>query len=367
MPEGLPWGVMSVGWRMAASRPPNLPFPNAENLKINPGRILLGALALLLLIGAMSCFYQVPANSVAVVQRFGKFLDITQPGLNFKLPFGVDRVTVVETRRQLKLEFGYGSQGATNYYQYNQDRFEMDKERNMVTGDLNAAVVEWVVQFKIGNARDFVFNFIEPQATLRDMSEAVMREVIGDRTIDEVLTVGRQEIEVKALERLQEVVSGLKMGLLIEQVQLGNVNPPAEVKDSFDEVNRAQQEKESSINKANGEYNRVIPEARGKAEQSISQAEGYATQRVNQAEGDAARFTALLTEYQKAPEVTRKRIYLETLTEVLPAIPGKVIVDDRVPQFLPLMQLRAGGTAAPVSQPAPVQTAPSNPQRPSFR
>ncbi|MEN3941439.1 FtsH protease activity modulator HflK [Prosthecobacter sp. SYSU 5D2] len=338
---------------MAASRPPSLPFPNADNLKINPGRILLGVLALLIGIGVLSSFYQIPANSVGVVQRFGKYLDTTQPGLNFKLPFGIDQVTQVEIRRQLKLEFGYGTRGASNEFQFNKDFSEMEKEKNMVTGDLNAAVVEWVVQFKIDEARNFVFNFIEPQSTLRDLSEAVMREVVGDRSIDEVLTVGRQEIEVKALERLQTIVSSLAMGIQIDQIQLGNVNPPAEVKDSFDEVNRAQQQKESSINQANGEYNRVIPEARGKAEQSISQAEGYATQRVNQAEGDATRFTALLAEYQKAPEVTKKRIYLETLGEVLPSIPGKVIIDDRVPQFLPLMNLQQKLPAAAAPTPVP--------------
>lgn len=336
---------------MAASRPPNLPFPNPANLQINPVRILLGVLVLLAIIGVISSFYQVPAYSVGVVQRFGKYLNTTQPGLNFKLPFGIDRVTQVEVRRQLKLEFGYGTRGASNQYQYNEDSSDMANERNMVTGDLNAAVVEWVVQFHIEDARDFVFNFMEPQSTLRDMSEAVMREVIGDRSIDEVLTVGRQEIEVQALKRLQEIVLNLDMGVRIDQVQLGNVNPPLEVKESFDEVNRAQQQKEASINKANGEYNRVIPEARGKADQSISQAEGYATQRVNQAQGDATRFTALLTEYTKAPEVTKKRIYLETLAEILPTIPGKIIVDDRVPQFLPMMQLQPNASA-PISSPS---------------
>lgn len=297
-------------------------------------------MALIVGIGLLSSFYQVPASSVGVVQRFGKYLDTTQPGLNFKLPFGIDQVTQVEVRRQLKLEFGYGSRGATNEYQYNEDYQDMANEKNMVTGDLNAAVVEWVVQFHISDARDFVFNFIEPQSTLRDMSEAVMREVIGDRSIDEVLTVGRQEIEVQALQGLQAIATTLDMGVHIDQVQLGNVNPPAEVKDSFDEVNRAQQQKESAINQANGEYNRVIPEARGIAEQAVSQAEGYATQRVNEAEGDAAKFTALLTEYLKAPEVTKKRIYLETLGEVLPNIPGKIVIDDQVPQFLPMMNLQ---------------------------
>ena len=337
---------------MADPRLPQLPFPRQVPLRLNPRRVLAGVLAALLLVGVFSSFYQVPASAVGVVQRFGRYLDTTNPGLNFKLPFGIDEVTQVEVRRQLKLEFGYGSRGATNEYQSNPNYEEMELEKNMVTGDLNAAVVEWVVQFHIADARDFVFNFHEPQATLRDLSESVMREVVGDRSIDEVLTVGRQEIEVKALERLQSIVTTLDMGVHVDQVQLGNVNPPAEVKDSFDEVNRAQQEKESSINQANGEYNRVIPEARGKAEQSISQAEGYATRRVNEAEGDANRFTALMTEYQKAPEVTKRRIYLETLGEVLPAIPGKIIVDERVPQFLPLMHLQQNNRPATPKAPA---------------
>lgn len=301
----------------------------------------LGMMLLALALGSVvSAFYQVPINSEAIVQRFGRFVEITQPGLHFKLPWGIDEVTLVETKRQLKLEFGYGSRGATNEHQFNHDFEDMELEKNMVTGDLNAAVVEWVVQFHISDARAYVFNFIEPQATLRDLSESVMREVVGDRTIDEVLTVGRQEMEVKALERLQLIASTLNMGVHIDQVQLGNVNPPSQVKDSFDEVNRAQQQREAAINAANGEYNRVIPEARGKAEQSISQSEGYATERINRAEGDATRFTALLTEYKKAPEVTKKRIYLETLGEVLPTVPGKIIVDDKVPQFLPLMHLQ---------------------------
>ena len=329
---------------MAINQPNTLPFDPAS-FRLNPARVLLAVLALLVVIGGFSSFYQVPASSVAIVQRFGKYLTTKEPGLHFKLPFGLDQVTFVEVRRQLKLEFGYGTRGALNDYQYNRDGGDMELEKNMVTGDLNAAVVEWVVQFHISEARAYVFNFLEPQTTLRDLSESVMREVVGDRSIDEVLTVGRQEMEVKALEKLQTIASTLNMGIHIDQVQLGNVNPPLEVKDSFDEVNRAQQQKESSINQANGEYNRVIPEARGKAEQSVSQAEGYATPRVNEAEGDTARFKALLTEYQKAPAVTKKRIYLETLSEVLPNVPGKIIIDDKVPQFLPLMNLQPNKTA----------------------
>lgn len=335
---------------MASPNSPHMPFPGPQNLPVNTGQILFGLVGLLVVIGALSSFYQVPAESVGVVQRFGKYLDTAQPGLNFKLPFGIDRVTLVETRRQLKLEFGYGTSGSTNEFQTNRDRQDQTLEKNMVTGDLNAAVVEWVVQFTIADARDYLFNFLAPQQTLRDMSESVMREVVGDRTVDEVLTVGRQEIEARAFERLVEISRSLKMGVQIDQVQLGNVNPPLEVKSSFDEVNRAQQEKETAINQANSEYNRVIPEARGKAEQSISQAEGYATKRVNEAEGDATRFSALLAEYEKAPEVTRRRLYLETLQEVLPGISGKIIVDDKIPQFLPLMHLQPGANPQPAAR-----------------
>lgn len=329
-----------------------LPFPEPGKFRLNPMKILFGVVAVVLAFGLLSSFYQVPINSEAIVQRFGKFLTITEPGLHFKLPWGIDSVTLVETKRQLKLEFGYGSRGAQNEYQYNSDFDDMEQEKNMVTGDLNAAVVEWVVQFHIADARAYVFNFLEPQATLRDLSESVMREVVGDRTIDEVLTVGRQEMEVKALERLQTIASGLNMGVHIDQVQLGNVNPPAEVKSSFEAVNSAQQQREAAINQANGEYNRVIPEARGKAEQSISQAEGYASERKNRAEGDANRFSAMLTEYKKAPAVTKKRIYLETLGEVLPTVVGITIVDDKVPQFLPMMHLRQAQPAAQTQAPA---------------
>lgn len=334
-----------------ASRPPPLPT-SAPALKISPTKIAAALGGVLVLVGVFSSYYQVPPTSVAVVQRLGKFLEITQPGLHFKLPFGVDTYQVVETRRQMKLEFGYSTPGATNPYQFSRYQDEQDNEKNMVTGDLNAAVVEWAVQFHIHDAQAYVFNYKEPQRTLRDLSEAVMREVVGDRTIDEVLTIGRQEIEVKALQRLQASADNLGLGVQVNAVQLGNVNPPAEVKDSFNEVNRSQQEKESMVNQANGEYNRVVPRAKGEAEQRISEAEGYATKRVNEAEGDAARFTALLAEYEKAPEVTKMRIYLETLSEVLPYVPGKTIVDEKVPQFLPMMQLKQNTAPPQPSTPA---------------
>ncbi len=325
------------------------PFPDPTQIRLDPKRILIGFVLLFLAIGVYSGIYQVPTNSVAVVQRFGKQLETVPPGLHFKLPWGIDMATIVEVERQQKLEFGIATRGATNIYQ-NSDFEEQQREKNMVTGDLNAVQVEWEVQYHVEDPVAYLFNFREPLATLRDLAEAVMREVVGDRTVDEVLTIGRQEMELKALERLRSLVSTLKMGVFIDLIQLGNVNPPTLVKASFNEVNSAQQEKESAINQASGEYNRVIPRARGEAVQKISAAEGYATKRINEAEGDAARFIALLVEYKKAPEVTKRRMYLETMSAVLPTVPGKIILDERASSFLPLLNLRQ---SAPQSAPAP--------------
>lgn len=325
------------------------PFANAPQISFNPRLILTGVIGLFLAVGLFSGVYQVPAESVAVVQRFGGYLKTETPGLHFKLPWGIDQITLVEILRQQKLEFGFGTQGATNPYQYADTR-DQEEEKTMVTGDLNTALVEWVVQYHISDPVAYVFNFREPVPTLRDLSQAVMREVVGDRTVDEVLTIGRQEMETRCAERLRELVATLNMGVRIDQIQLGNINPPADVQASFSDVNRAKQEKESAINTASGNYYQIIPKARGEAEQKIKGAEGYAAKRVNEAEGDAARFTSVLAEYLKAPEVTKKRLYLETMGEVLSQVPGKIILDDKASSFLPLMNLRQ---AEPQTNPAP--------------
>lgn len=305
-------------------------------------RVLRWVLPLILVIWAIvSTYYTVPANSVGVILRFGKFSSIQPPGLHFKLPFGIDELTIVADKRQLKLEFGFSTPGATNP---NQPSDDPNREKSMVTGDLNAALVEWVVQYRIGDPQLFLFHARDPEWTLRDLSEATMREIIGDRTVDEVITVGRQEIESKALERLRALVTEYQLGLTVDQLQLNNVNPPREVQASFNEVNKAQQERENMINVANGEYNKVVPRAKGEAEQKISEAEGYKLKRVNEAMGDVTAFTAVLAEYLKAPEVTRTRLYLETMAEVLPSIRQKTIVDEKVTQLLPLL---------PSSSPAP--------------
>jgi membrane protease subunit HflK len=289
-----------------------------------------------------------------VVQRFGRFKTVVEPGLRFKLPFGIDSVTKVPVRRQMKMEFGFGTYaGATNPDQFSK---EPDLEKTMVTGDLNAAEVEWVVQYHISDPQDFLFNVRDPGGTLRDVSESVMREVVGDRLVDEVLTFGRAEMQGDMLTKLQALVTKLELGVYIDQVQLNRVHPPKPVQSSFDEVNKAQQERETMVNVANGEYNKVVPRAKGEAEQKISEAEGYAIKRINEAEGDVARFKALLAQYEKAPEVTRQRFYLETMAEVIPQLGSKIILDSEARQFLPLMQLQQLAPLPAPQAPAARQT-----------
>jgi membrane protease subunit HflK len=236
----------------------------------------------------------------------------------------------------LKLEFGFFTPNYTNPDQIGAAQTE---EKSMVTGDLNAALVEWVVQYRIDDPKQYLFDVRNPGQTLRDLSEAAMREIIGDRTVDEVITIGRQDIEVSALSRMQELAQRYKLGVRVDQVQLKNVNPPAEVQASFNEVNRAQQDRENAINIANGDYNDAVPKAKGQADQAIRAAEGYQFKRVNEAEGDIASFNAILEQYIKAPEITRTRLYLETMGDVLPQMGQKIIIDDSMRQLLPILPL----------------------------
>jgi membrane protease subunit HflK len=297
--------------------------------------ILIVTIALVGLV-AWTAYYTVPSDSVAVVQRFGKYLKNVPPGLHFKLPLGVDVATIVPIKRQLKQEFGFTTPGGSDPFQSSRDG---RRETQMVTGDLNAALVEWVVQYRISDPVKFLFDVREPRGTLRDVSESVMREVVGDRTVDEVITIGRQEIETEALTKMQALSTKYAMGISIDQVQLKNINPPEPVQGSFNEVNQAQQEKEKLINEARRDYNKVIPLAEGEKDQRIREADGYRLKRINEAEGDAARFTALLAEYIKAPAVTRRRIYIETLQDVMPGIRSKIIVDEQTRSILPLLNL----------------------------
>jgi membrane protease subunit HflK len=210
----------------------------------------------------------------------------------------------------------------------------------MLTGDLNLADVEWVVQYRISDPYKYLFKVREPVSTMRDISEACMRQIVGDRTVNEVLTVGRAEIAAIVHKEIQELCTEYSLGLKIEQVILQDVTPPDPVKDAFNAVNQAQQEKETLINQARSEYNKIIPKARGQAEETIQTATGYAAERVNNALGEAARFNALYREYIKAPEITKQRLYLETMQKVIPKLGNKIITDEKGNNVLPLLQMQ---------------------------
>jgi membrane protease subunit HflK len=287
-------------------------------------------------------YFQVEPDEVGVVQRFGRHVGTADPGPHVKIPFGVDRVTKVPVQRTLKLELGFRTQRADVKSEFAPQTPETAAEAAMLTGDLNVAVVEWVVQYKIKDPVRYLFHVREPLSTFRDMTEAVMRQVVGDHSVDEVITIGRESIALEAKQQLQDLCNLYGIGIEVQQLVLQDVNPPEPVKPAFNEVNQAIQEKERAINDAWADYNKSVPKAKGEADQAIRSAEGYALERVNKAEGDASRFNALYEEYRKAPVVTRKRIYLETLAQVLPRIEKKVVLDDKAKGFLPLLQLEGG-------------------------
>ena len=317
---------------------------NIEKLNLPPqlGKILeywrLIVPLLLLVITLWSSIFQISTEEVGVITRFGKYVRQVEPGLNLKIPFAED-VYKVPVERQQKLEFGFRTVKAGVNTQYSESSSAKD-ESLMLTGDLNLAEVQWVVQYRVDDAYKNLFKVRNPQSTLRIISEAATRQIVGDRTVNEVLTVGRTEIGIKLQELIQQICREYLMGIKIEQVVLQDVNPPEPVKAAFNAVNEAQQEKETLINQAKSEYNKVIPKARGQAEETIQQAEGYSAQRVNNADGKAARFTALYNEFVKAPEVTKRRIYLETMTKVIPEIGNVVITDQEGNNVLPLLQMQ---------------------------
>ncbi|KZN30852.1 membrane protein [Pseudoalteromonas luteoviolacea CPMOR-2] len=334
--NGNPWGNGSKS-------PPTLNnlFKKFFNYKKNapkkpPFHFLITVSIVIILLSVWSSVYTVPSDSVAVIQRFGKFSHTEQPGLHFKLPLNIDKSTIVAVKRQLKQEFGFSTHGNDARNQSSRQTLGL-KETQMVTGDLNAALIEWVVQYRIDEPTKFLFEVREPSETLRHVSESVMREVVGDRTVDEVITIGRQEIESEALSKMQALSTKYAMGIRIDQVQLKNINPPQPVQASFNEVNQAQQEKEKLINEARRDYNKVIPLALGEKDQRIREADGYRLKRINEAKGDAARFQALYVEYLEAPDVTTKRIYLETMEQVLPNIRSKIILNHTEHNVLPLL------------------------------
>jgi membrane protease subunit HflK len=297
--------------------------------------VVIAAAAIILLVGSI---YQVSPEEIGVILRFGKFVRTSDPGLHFKLPLGIEKLTRVPVQRQLKLEFGFRTTKPGIRSEYRSTP-ETAKESLMLTGDLNVVIVEWIVQYKIKNPYNFLFKLRNVEDTFRSMNEAVIRRIVGDNSVDEVITVGRARIANEAKEELQHLCDVYEIGIDVNQLIFQDVNPPDPVKPSFNEVNEALQEKERKINEAWSEFNQEIPKAQGEAEQMIRAAEGYATERVNRAQGDASLFGSVYKEYARAPLVTRRRLFLETLNEILPKIKRKVIVDEKQKSVLPLLNL----------------------------
>ncbi|WP_376692472.1 FtsH protease activity modulator HflK [Wenzhouxiangella sp. EGI_FJ10409] len=304
------------------------------------GKIIIGiAIVIALIWGAFSAFYTVQPEERAVIKRFGAVIGITDPGLHFKIPFGIDQVQRVATERVLKQEFGFRTQGTRQGGRSTYSSQDFEAESLMLTGDLNMIDVEWVVQYRIADPIQFLYEMREPTRTLRDISESVMRRIVGNMLGSEVLTIGRVEIQQKAQVEIQEIMDGYDSGIRINTVEMQDVVPPPAVQPAFNEVNEARQERERMINEAQKRVNQEIPNAEGAALRTVAEAEGYATERINRAMGESTRFSAVLNEYLQAPEVTRSRLYLETLNEVLPNIGQVLVVQDGQISPLPLLDV----------------------------
>lgn len=286
----------------------------------------------------LSSFYTVDADEVGVIQRFGKYVETMQPGLHMKIPFGIETVKKVKVQRVLKEEFGYRTQtpGVRSTY----EETDYSSESLMLTGDLSCALVEWIVQYRIKDPKAYLFHVRDITGTIRDLTQSAMRQVVGDHSVDEVIITNRQEISLEVRDLLQQLLDHTETGVDIVTVNLQDVNPPGPVQPAFNAVNEAKQERERIINEALEAYNKVIPQAQGEAEQLLRQAEGYSVNRVNRARGDADKFLAIWQEYSRARDVTRRRMYLETMLEVMPRVKEVYIIDDKQSNLIPLLQMR---------------------------
>jgi membrane protease subunit HflK len=289
----------------------------------------------------LTSFYSVDQDEVGIIRRFGRYDRTTSPGLHWKLPFNIEQLDKVKVKRVFKEEFGFRTSQPGIRTQYASKAY--DDESLMLTGDLNVLDVSWIVQFRIHDPVHVLFDVREPLQTVRDLSEAVMREVIGDYSVNEAITMRKNEINLEVRQKLQALLNTYQSGIQVDKVELQEVLPPEMVKASFNEVNEAEQEREKMVNEAWEAYNKIIPKARGQAEKTVKEAEGYALARVNRAEGDAAKFLETWSAYKNAKDVTRRRLYLETLEDVIPRA-GKIFVfEPKANSVLPLLKLNEGG------------------------
>lgn len=304
---------------------------------------VVGVVAIL----AWSSWYTVQPEETAVVQRFGRYVRSDGPGLHFKIPFGIETVRTVPTARVLKEEFGFRTLTAGRRTRY--EGGDHSNESLMLTGDLNVIDVQWIVQYRIEDPVRYLFRVREQTETLRDITEAVMRRVVGNRLGSDVLTVGRVAVSSEVKTEMQKILSEYETGIRLVTVELQDVTPPDPVKPAFNEVNEARQDLERMVNQAQEQANKLIPKASGEAKQSIAEAEGYATERVNRARGEAARFSSVLAEYQRVPEVTRRRLYLEAMNEVLSEAKSVYIVDSAQRALIPWLSVDSGKAPPPLT------------------
>ncbi len=301
--------------------------------------IILGIVGLVFI---FSSFYTVGPDEVGVIRRFGQYVRTETPGLRWRWPFNIEKLDIVKVQRVMKEEFGFRTARSSGpQTEYARGNFQ--NESLMLTGDFNVLEVAWVVQFKIKDPVQLLFNVRQPRGIVRDVSEAVMRQVIGDSSVTEALTMRRIEIGTAVQQKMQEILDSYGAGIYVQSVILQDVNPPDAVKASFNEVNEAKQEMEKVTNQAWEAYNKAVPRARGEAEKTLSEAEGYAFRRINRAKGDATKFIATWEAYKLSKDVTEKRLYLETMQEVLPKTGKKYIMDNTGINPLPLLNLSEGG------------------------
>ncbi len=309
-----------------------------ESIEIPVLKLIWIPLFALIVLLAMSTVYQIDAEEEGVVLRFGKHTETVAPGLHFKLPYPVDTVIKVPTRLVDVLEIGYRSSrpGVRG------EGFE--HESSMLTGDLNIVLAGFDVQFSREDPTAFLFNVKDPVETLRDISQSVMREVMGDRASIPILTIGRAEIQMRARELIQQSTDQYGMGIRVNEVNLIFVSPPQQVQSAFNDLNKAEQDAVRFLEEASREYQEKVPRARGSAERLVLEAEGFQERRVRTARGDADRFESMLEAYLKSPEVTRQRLYFESIERQFPKLREIIVVDEEMPGLLPLLNLRQGGS-----------------------
>jgi membrane protease subunit HflK len=316
-------------------------FRRDLNINISPsmagGLIIVGLLIAWLIFGGP--IYIVGPDEEGIVQTFGRYTSATSPGLHFKLPWPIQTVKLPRVTEVKRLEIGFRTirQGPPAVYIDASNDTRMLKEAQMLTGDENIVDSSMIVQYKIRDSVEFLFNVKNPEETLHDLAEAAQRQVIGNRPIDDALTVGKTEIQVEIAEKMQEMANRYGVGVQIIAVQLQDVKAPREVAAAFKDVATAKEDRNRIINTSRGYQNEQIPKARGQAAKLLRESEGYERERIARAEGDVARFLALAEEYKKAPSITKERLYLETMKTVLPRF-RKVIVDEQA-SILNLNQL----------------------------